>query len=284
MSNLSRIAQAVFAEPWLITPQQHAVIRRVVESHITGEAHMPDGCASLFDARDPDDGPGYEMRGNVALVPIMGTLGMRVGGLAKSSGMCDYLDVQAAIEDAAADENAEAIVLVIDSPGGTCTGTPETGALIALTNSAIPVIAFTDTGANSAAYWLASQCDAIVATESARVGSIGVYMALLDESAAYAQAGFKRELFASGKYKGMGVPGLPLSDAQRELLQREVDALFQEFRDVVLLTRPDVPDEAMQGQCFRAADALASGLIDQVGDLSAAIELAQERIEERNTR
>jgi hypothetical protein len=87
---LARIAHAVLAEPWLVIPSHHAVIREVVEAHITGKAHLPDGCAVAYED-DEEDGkpaaPAYTMDGNVAIVPVMGTLGMRVGSLAKCSGL-----------------------------------------------------------------------------------------------------------------------------------------------------------------------------------------------------
>ncbi len=273
--NLNRIAAAVYSEPWLILPSQHAVIRGIVEAHITGEAHLPDGCASMFESKPPEEaGHGYTIRDGVAVVPAVGTLALRVGMLEAMSGMTDFLDIQHAIEDAAADPQAEAILLAIDSPGGTYTGTPETATLIATTDK--PIVAFTDSGMASAAYWLGSQAEAIVATESARVGSIGVYMALLDESVAYTQAGFKQELFKSGKFKGMGMPGVPLTDDQRELLQRSVNDIFEDFRDTVLNQRPDVPADAMEGQTFRADEALELGLIDQIGGIGAALTLARE--------
>jgi signal peptide peptidase SppA len=188
------------------------------------------------------------------------------------------------LDEAAGDDRAEAIVLHMDTPGGTVTGTPETSAQIAYISEHIkPVVAFTDGGANSAGYYLAAPCWQIVASHSARVGSIGVYMALLDSSVAYEINGYKQELFASGKYKGMGLPGLPLTDAQKDHLQREVDALYADFRDVVRAGRPDVADESMQGQTFRAIEALDAGLIDVIGGLETAITIAREAAQNRSS-
>ncbi len=281
-SNLTNIMQAVYAEPWLILPAQHAVIRRIVEAHITGSAHLPDGCASLYDDEPPKKRETYSMVGNVAIVPIMGTLGMRVGSLEKCSGMCDFLDVQLALEDAQNDPRTEAIVLAIDSPGGMVTGTPETAAAVAGYAERYPVVAHTDSLMASAAYWIAAPSAMIVATESAQVGSIGVYSAFLDQSRAYEMEGFKTELFKTGEFKGMGMPGLPLTDAQRDHMQSTVDAIFDDFKAVVSEHRT-VTLDAMQGQTFRGKDAISAGLIDEVGDLGRAVELAQELIEKRKT-
>jgi len=281
-SNLTNIMQAVYAEPWLILPAQHAVIRRIVESHITGAAHLPDGCASLFADKKPEERPPYTMLGNVAIVPIIGTLGMRVGSLEKSSGMCDFLDVQLALEDAQNDPRTEAIVLAIDSPGGMVTGTPETAAAVAGYAVRYPVVAHTDSLMASAAYWIAAPSAMILATESALVGSIGVYSSFMDESRAYEMEGYKTELFKTGEYKGMGMPGLPLTDAHKAHMQASVDAIFDDFKAVVNLHRTAKPD-AMQGQTFRGKGAITAGLIDEVGDLGRAVEVAQELIEKRKT-
>jgi signal peptide peptidase SppA len=279
-SNLTNIMQAVYAEPWLILPAQHAVIRRIVESHITGGAHLPDGCATMYEDKPDEERPTYTMFENVAIVPIIGTLGMRVGSLEKCSGMCDFLDVQLALEDAQNDPHTEAIVLAIDSPGGMVTGTPETAAAVAGYAERYPVVAHTDSLMASAAYWIAAPSAMILATESAQVGSIGVYSAFLDQSRAYEMEGFKTELFKTGEFKGMGMPGLPLTDKQREHMQAAVDAIFEDFQAVVNEHRYVKPD-AMQGQTFRGSEAITAGLIDEAGDLGRAVEVAQELIEKR---
>jgi signal peptide peptidase SppA len=283
MSKLNRIAAAVFAEPWLITPPQHAVIRGIVEAHITGAAHAAGGCAVAYQDVEKDKAaPLYRIvEGNVAVVPIMGTLAMRAGSLEKSSGVADFLDIQNAVEAAANDENIEGMILHIDSPGGTVNGTPETAEYIRSVADKLPMVAYTDGGMNSAAYWIGSQAEVIIASKSAYVGSIGVYMSMLDDSAYYQMNGLKRELFASGKYKGMGISGLPLSEDQRSMLQAQVNAIFADFRSAVLEQRPGVPDEAMQGQSMRAAEARGFGLVDYIGGFDVAIEQVKELAERK---
>jgi len=128
----------------------------------------------------------------------------------------------------------QAVFLDMDSPGGTVNGTPELAALVADVSKAKYTYAFTDGQMCSAAYWIASQSDAVFATPSARVGSIGVLLPMLDESKAFEQAGIKDELFAAGKYKSVGVPGLLLTDEQRAWLQSDVDKIYADFKAAVL--------------------------------------------------
>ena len=68
----------------------------------------------------------------------------------------------------------------------------------------------------------------------------------------------------SGKFKGMGVPGTSLTSDQEQLLQDGVMELAEQFYEHMRACRGDVPDEAMQGQTFRASDAIENGLADEM--------------------
>jgi signal peptide peptidase SppA len=177
------------------------------------------------------------------------------------------------IQQAATDAGVSAIVLAVDSPGGTVAGIAEAAQTIRDARAVKPVVAFADGRMQSAAYWLASQADAIFATQSGNVGSIGVYAAFLDRSRAAEMQGVKVEVFKSGKHKGMGIPGTTLTDEQRQMMQADVDKIGAEFRAVVRAGRTPrtVADEVMQGQSFSVADALANGLVDGVGTIGQAI-------------
>lgn len=117
----------------------------------------------------------------------------------------------------------------------------------------------------SAAYWIASQADAIFATPSARVGSIGVLMPMLDESKAFEQAGLKVELFAAGKFKSIGVAGTSITDEQRAWLQAQVDETYADFKAAVLARGRRITPDVMEGQCFSGRKAsynsLTSGVV-----------------------
>jgi ClpP class serine protease len=112
----------------------------------------------------------------------------------------------------------------------------------------------------SAAYWIASQADAIYAAPSAKVGSIGVIIPFLDRSGEMAKKGLKMEIFASGKFKGVGMPGTSLTDEQRELIQGDVQEIFEDFKSAVLSRGRNIPADAMEGQTFSARTAQKYGL------------------------
>jgi ClpP class serine protease len=141
-------------------------------------------------------------------------------------------------------------------------GVPELADVVAGVEK--PIFAFTAGMMDSAAYWTAAACDQIFATRSADIGSIGVYVPFLDESAAYEMEGLSVELFASGKYKGMGFPGTKLTSTQREQIQKEIVSIADMFKSHVLENRPDMDEDTMQGQSFMGVDALKLGLVDGI--------------------
>jgi ClpP class serine protease len=130
-----------------------------------------------------------------------------------------------------------------------------------LARSKKATVAFTDTEMASAAYWIGSQADRVVATPSATVGSIGVYMAFADVSKAYESMGVKMEVIKSGTLKGAGIEGTSLSEGQRADLQAQVDSIHADFRSAVRSKRRLVDDSNMEGQVFSGKVGAQKGLV-----------------------
>ena len=277
---LSHILHAVYCEPWLIRPEMHAKIREIVEDHLTGAAHAPDGRATVFGVEaDEEQRPILRMVDRVAVISVEGVLGKRIGMLERISGGVDVDDVSAALRTAMSASMIEVsgIVLDINSPGGTVTGIPELASEIKAMRDQHKkrIVGFTDTMAASAAYWMASQASCVIASPSACVGSIGVYMYILDQSRRYEEAGVKPEVIKAGTYKGAGLPGVSLTDAQRQMFQDKVDYLHQQFKAAVRAGRGvSIDDTVMEGQDFFGAQAVQYRLVDMIGNMSDAIQLA----------
>ena len=180
-------------------------------------------------------------------------------------------DIGAALREAGQRDDIKAVFLDIDSPGGTVAGTPELAATVASINEQKPVYAFSSGLMCSAAYWIASQARAIYATPSARVGSIGVVQAVIDNSAALDARGIKVEVFSVGKYKAMGAPGTPLTDDQRELINSNLAETAQDFHAAVLARGRSIPPEAMEGQTFSGRQAQRFNLAGMVSDRAEAM-------------
>jgi signal peptide peptidase SppA len=184
----------------------------------------------------------------------------------------DTEDITAAVREAANRPDVEAVFLDIDSPGGTVTGTPELAQAVADAGRQKPVYAFSSGLMCSAAYWVASQAQAVYVTQSARVGSIGVIQPIIDDSEAYKNAGLKVEVFAAGKFKSIGVPGVPLTDSQRECIQSNIAETAADFHGAVLARGRKIPPEAMEGQDFSGKQAQRMNLAGVVQDRAEAIQ------------
>lgn len=255
------ILQKVYHEPWLITPGAHASIVALIESRILNaeprsEREGTDYCGDKVEVEQ------MEVRNGIAHIPIGGVIGRKLTGFEKGMGAVDVLDVEREINQAEDDPRVKGIILDFDSPGGMVSGTPELAERIAQVDKAI--FAYTEGMMASAAYWIASACDQIYATRSADIGSIGVYIPWVDSSERYKEAGYTVKVIKSGKYKGMGYPGTPLTDDQETLLQERVNAIASEFYQQVRNARGEVDDETMQGQTFDGRESAARGLIDGI--------------------
>lgn len=260
---LIRVLKKVYCEPWLIRADMHAKLSAIVGRHVCGnEAEIK---ASEMEMPEPEELKATITDDGIAIIPIMGVIGKRVGMLEKTSGVTDIDEISRLFDGVMADPTVKAIMLDIDSPGGTVGGVMEFAESIRQSRDDKPIHAMTDGDMDSAAYWIGSQADTVTATQSASVGSIGVYLPMLDASRAYEMQGYKVELFKSGDLKGIGVPGTSLSDDQRAHLQSQVDYLFGQFKSAVIDGRRElINDNFMQGQALYAAQAREAKLIDDI--------------------
>jgi signal peptide peptidase SppA len=260
------LIRIVETEPWLIRPSSHAAIRRILSAHIDGTAHRSDGIADLFEKQDP---PKMTIENGVGIIPIRGIIGKGVSAIEKSSGVVDTDDIVDMLDQADADESVASVLLDIDSPGGTVTGVPETAERVRSMTK--PTLAYTGGQMDSAAYWIGSAADTVYASQSAAVGSVGVYMAIMDTSANYAMQGVSVDLIKNGTFKGAGMPGTSLTPEQREEFQRQIDYIAAEFKASVLKKRTKAQAYAMEGQEMYGPQALEAGLIDGVTDFYTAL-------------
>lgn len=245
--------------PLLIQPEQaNAYLERTSQVELPLGAKLSDFTdmlASMFGAPAV-----MEVYPPYAIIPVKGVISKNVSELDALCGACDIENIEEMLEEAERDESVKTVILVIDSPGGTSVGVPELANRIKSFSK--EVIAFTDSEACSAAYWLGSQAGAgFYATPSASVGSIGCYIAYPDCSKAYEMEGVKMEVIKSGALKGAGIPGTSLDEGQREMLQGEVNEIHEQFKMAVKSVREFVDDASMQGQIFSGTKAAEVGLV-----------------------
>ena len=256
--NIPRIITKVYYEPWAILPDTHAAIRSAVEAKLRGES-------PVIKVKMPDDKEtGIERAGDVALIPVHGIIGKHLSELEMLCGGCSLDAVQDQIEEVGGDDGIQHVVFDFRTPGGTVTGVPEIGELIAeLTANKDNTLAFTDSLCCSAGYWMASQCAVIAVTKSSILGSIGVRAYYEDASRYYKNQGVEPQEFSSGKFKTMGSPYRPMTDEEKAMIQKRVDDYGAEFRDAVRSTR-EIQDDKMEGQIFSGKEAAAIGMADYI--------------------
>ena len=235
------------------------------------KAHQA-GILEMLLGEDEDEEEPLDVDENgVAVIDVTGPI---VAGLPKFAELLGYArpeSIREKLEDAATNPAVKSIILNIDSPGGTVTGTPELASFVKEVAASKPLYSYTAGLCCSAAYWIAAPSRAILATPSAEVGSIGVYVAHQDMSGLAKAMGIVVNVFRSGKFKGAGVPGTSLSEAQAAEVQAKVDSLAALFKAYVTENRPGVDDDTMQGQSFMGYQSAGVKLVDgMVRDLAEA--------------
>lgn len=255
--------------PWMIESDwlENAVdmVRRGV---ITAEAPMPQ--------EDPLDEPDLEptAMGRVAIVKIEGAM---MKAQSKFGGTCSTVQCRAQIREAASNDSVDAILLLIDSPGGTVAGLDSLAQDVVAARAQKPVYAHVEDCCASAAYYVASQCDRITAARTSLVGCLGSMMVITDSSGAAAQEGLKVHKLTSDKgagMKGAGAAGTEITPEQLKYYQGIVDVAGEHFKQAVMsgrgLDREKV-DALFDGRVHDAEYAKQLGLIDEVASVDAAM-------------
>lgn len=229
-----------------------------------------DPLAGIFDDAAPRSRA--VLADGVATIPITGVLMKSVPKIFRYFGVeaTSYSEIQADLAAANADPKVTSIRLAIDSPGGQVSGVKETADAIAASGK--PVHAVVNDLAGSAAYWLASQAKTITASPMSQTGSIGVYTSVVDSSKAAEDAGFKVHLISSGPHKGMGTPGVPVTDEQLKAAKDLIDGMASHFVADVAAGRGKAVGQVQDwatGRVWLADKAKALGLIDSIGSIES---------------
>lgn len=224
--------------------------------------------------------------GGSAIIPITGPLTKRASFFSFLFGGTSYMAISNMFKMAMADEDVSSIILDIDSPGGVVSGTEAVGDLIFNARGEKPIVSYANGTMASAAYWIGSAADAIVAQKTSPVGSIGVLMIHTDYSKMNEKEGIKVTYISSGKYKALGNPDEPLKQDAKEYFQAEVDYIYSIFVDTVSRNRDVETDKVLtdmaDGQIFIGQQAKDVGLVDNIGDFESALQLAESMINNDN--
>lgn len=221
------------------------------------------------------DKPSGRTKGSVAVVNINGTIQQKPNLFMAIFGGTSTDVVGRHIEALAANSDIKAIVLNVDSPGGTVQGVAELADIINQARKQTHIVSVANSMSASAAYWLSSQADESVMTPSGLVGSIGVYTVHEDWSQAYEANGVKPTIVKYGKYKAEGNFYEPLSEEAIADMQARVDKYGEMFTKAVArgrgVTTSKVENQFGQGRVLMAKDALEAGMVDRIATLDKVI-------------
>ena len=184
----------------------------------------------------------------------------------------------AAIRKAREDKNIKAIVLRINSPGGSALASEVIWREVERTHHVKPVVVSMGNVAASGGYYISCAADTIVAQPNTITGSIGVFGLLLNiKNMMNNKLGITSDLYKTGAYSDIGMPTHPLSGAERQIIQNSVEEVYSTFTQRVAdgrgMSQADV-DSIGQGRVWSAIDAKRLGLVDVLGDFTDAVKIA----------
>jgi protease-4 len=214
----------------------------------------------------------------IAVISLSGTIMGGSSSLFSTSTITPDL-VRDYLTRAKEDKAVKAVVFHIDSPGGEVAPCQEILWEIEKVKETTPIVVSMGVTAASGGYYISTQANKIVALPTTQTGSIGVIYAVINVEELLEKLGIQIEIFKGGKYKDMYWGFRELTLEEEEIMQGMVDEYYEQFIDVVSegreLSKEEVRNLAT-GQIYTGTEAKELGLVDELGDLNTAIDLAAE--------
>lgn len=271
MKQLPNVISKLFYEPAVVTPQRHAAICQTVEARLAASMSAPVEPAHGEQAESRAEQRRrlrmedmMEVVGGTAIIRVNGVLVAYPEDIGMSECGCAMDDLNRCIDTAEHAPSVETILYHFNTPGGVITRIPETGNKIRASRK--QTIGFTDSECCSGGLWLASQCQRFYASQSSRVGSVGVYTLCMDLTQAMKREGIKINAVFAGKYKLLGAYWEPLTDEKRELIQARVDKIYEQFKEAMEAFRVVDDRNFGNGLVFDGEEAAKMGFTDGVMD------------------
>jgi capsid assembly protease len=274
------VARALTDRPWFTTPEHLGTIGEVVRYRMEHGRLDESEIVARLEAASAAAGTraGGRRTGTVALIPVYGTIFPRANLFTMMSGGATVDGLRAAFREAMADDTVASVVMEFDSPGGQVDGIEELATEIREARGRKPIVAIANSLMASAAYYLASQADEIVATPSSIVGSIGVVTYHQDFSRQLEMEGVAPTIIAMPPAKAEGSPMVPLSDEARTHIEQMVGDYYGQFVATVAKGR-GVSAETVRrdyggGRVLTAKRAQQAGMVDRIDTLDETLRRA----------
>ena len=227
---------------------------------------------------------GVRPRSRIAVLYIVGTIASGKGGFDPVNGsIAGSESIVEQIRKIRDDNSIKAIVLRIDSPGGSSVASDVIWRELAITrqdNPSRPIVTSMSDLAASGGYYIAIPADAIVAQPGTLTGSIGIFGGKIVIGGTLGKAGIGTETVTSGANADMYSPFTPFTAPQRAKVEEFMQDFYKGFVGKVAESRKTTPEAihaVAQGRVWTGRQALAHGLVDRLGGLDTAVALAKER-------
>lgn len=262
---------------WAITPEMLEEIQGIYLTHLRGDKIDIKGVEARLGQPLNNAQQEYDVRDGIAIIPAHGVIAKRMNMFMNISGGSSTeliaRDFKAAIDD----PEVLAIILDIDSPGGTVDGMQELAEVVFNARGKKPIVAFTDGVMASAAYYIASAADEVyISGDLVSVGSIGVITKHIDISKAEEKNGIKSTEIFAGKFKSIASQHAPLSQEGRDNIQARVDYMYSIFVADVARYRgvsvETVLEDMADGRIFIGKQAIEAGLVDGVSTFDGLVD------------
>lgn len=241
---------------------------------------MPACSAEEMEERRSDQGDYLVTESGVAIIPVKGVMQR---GDSKFGDTVNTQRVRKMMRSARDRADVSAVLLHIDSPGGTVAGQTELIDDLDALRSAKTTWAAVEEMACSAGYWLAARCDKVFANRLAEVGNIGCYCVAFDYSKQLEKEGVRAVLVSSGKFKGLGADYSVPPEMEDEMLAR-VNEVTRDFVAAVADGRGmpvDTVEKIADGKSYSGRDAIAAGLIDEIGNFDRALDELTQNVQQK---
>lgn len=246
------------------------------------EARIKGGRLSPVRYARESRGFGLGSRPRIALIYAVGTImpGESDDGPFGGGGFTGSETVIRALRKAREDDAIKAVVLRVDSPGGSATASDQIWHELRRTAEKKPVIASMGDYAASGGYYVAMGAHAIVAQPNTVTGSIGVFSGKFNLQALYEKIGLRTEVLRRGPHADIYSSTRPWDAEERARVRRSMEAFYAEFVSKAAEGRKKTPvqiDAVAQGRVWSGRAALEVGLVDELGGLDQALDLARDR-------
>lgn len=273
------LVRAALQTEWQIVEEKLEAVCELLTLRAQGLEYSADEVRMRIGYRqdeEDDEEEGPVVLDGVSILPLQGVLAPRMNLMSQISGGTSTQQFGQWFAAAMANPQVGAIVIDCDSPGGSAQGNEEVANLIRSSRGkGKPIIAVASGQMASAAYYIASAADQVVASPSSQLGSIGTFMVHGESSRADQNAGVTYSIIKAGVNKAVGNSHEPLTSSTRAVIQERVDDLNQMFVAAVAANRKvsaeTVDQNFGQGKVMLAPRAMAAGMADRIATLDQVV-------------